>query len=160
MEKKKLLWVDDEIELLRSHIIFLSEKGYEVDTAMNGSDAISAVKEKTYDLIFLDEMMAGMGGLETLGRIKEINSNIPVVMITKSEEETLMNDAIGGRISECPRPMILVSAHSVRAPSCSAAEQASNEVSIARIFIALQTILHASSKASRGLRGKRFSSEP
>ena len=100
MEKKKLLWVDDEIELLRSHIIFLSEKGYDVDTAMNGSDAISAVKEKTYDLIFLDEMMAGMGGLETLGRIKEINSNIPVVMITKSEEESLMNDAIGGRISD------------------------------------------------------------
>jgi len=100
MEKKKLLWVDDEIELLRSHIIFLSEKGYEVDTAMNGSDAISAVKEKTYDLIFLDEMMAGMGGLETLAQIKDINSNIPVVMITKSEEETLMNDAIGGRISD------------------------------------------------------------
>jgi DNA-binding response OmpR family regulator len=100
MDKKKLLWVDDEIELLRSHIIFLSEKGYEVDTAMNGSDAISAVKEKTYDLIFLDEMMAGMGGLETLAQIKEINTNIPVVMITKSEEETLMNDAIGGRISD------------------------------------------------------------
>ena len=58
MEKKKLLWVDDEIELLRSHIIFLSEKGYDVDTATNGSDAISAVKEKNYDLIFLDEMMA------------------------------------------------------------------------------------------------------
>ncbi len=100
MEKKKLLWVDDEIELLRSHIIFLSEKGYEVDTATNGSDAISAVKEKSFDLIFLDEMMAGMGGLETLGQIKEINANIPVVMITKSEEESLMNDAIGGRISD------------------------------------------------------------
>ncbi|HEY6626463.1 MAG TPA: response regulator, partial [Ignavibacteriaceae bacterium] len=89
-----------EIDLLRSHIIFLSEKGYEVDTAMNGSDAIAAVKEKTYDLIFLDEMMAGMGGLETLAQIKDINQNIPVVMITKSEEETLMNDAIGGRISD------------------------------------------------------------
>jgi len=100
MDKKKLLWVDDEIDLLRSHIIFLSEKGYEVDTAMNGSDAIAAVKEKTYDLIFLDEMMAGMGGLETLAQIKDINQNIPVVMITKSEEETLMNDAIGGRISD------------------------------------------------------------
>jgi len=100
MDKKKLLWVDDEIDLLRSHIIFLSEKGYEVDTAMNGSDAIEAVKEKAYDLIFLDEMMAGMGGLETLAQIKDINQNIPVVMITKSEEETLMNDAIGGRISD------------------------------------------------------------
>lgn len=100
MDKRKLLWVDDEIDLLRSHIIFLSEKGYEVDTAMNGSDAIEAVKEKNYDLIFLDEMMAGMGGLETLSQIKEINQNIPVVMITKSEEESLMNDAIGGRISD------------------------------------------------------------
>lgn len=95
-----MLWVDDEIELLRSHIIFLTEKGYEVDTAMNGEDAVSCVKEKPYDLIFLDEMMAGMGGLETLGQIKEINQNIPVVMITKSEEETLMNEAIGGKIQD------------------------------------------------------------
>ncbi len=66
MAGTKLLWVDDEIELLRSHVIFLTEKGYEVDTATNGEDAVSAVKEKPYDLIFLDEMMAGMGGLETL----------------------------------------------------------------------------------------------
>jgi DNA-binding response OmpR family regulator len=100
MTKKRLLWVDDEIELLRSHVIFLTEKGYEVDTAMNGEDAISCVKEKTYDLIFLDEMMAGMGGLETLGRIKEINPGIPVVMITKSEEESLMDEAIGGKIHD------------------------------------------------------------
>ncbi|MBT8379592.1 MAG: response regulator [Ignavibacteria bacterium] len=100
MDKKRLLWVDDEIELLRSHIIFLTEKGYEVDTAMNGEDAVSSVLEKPYDLIFLDEMMAGMGGLETLGRIKEINQNIPVVMVTKSEEETLMDEAIGGKIQD------------------------------------------------------------
>lgn len=100
MNSKKILWVDDEIELLRSHIIFLSEKGYEVDTVTNGEDAISSVKEKNYDLIFLDEMMAGMGGLETLARIKNINNNIPVVMITKSEEESLMNEAIGGKISD------------------------------------------------------------
>ena len=100
MNKKRLLWVDDEIELLRSHIIFLTEKGYEVDTAMNGEDAVSCVKEKSYDLIFLDEMMAGMGGLETLGQIKEINQTIPVVMITKSEEETLMDEAIGGKIQD------------------------------------------------------------
>jgi CheY-like chemotaxis protein len=100
MNAKKILWVDDEIELLRSHIIFLSEKGYEVDTVTNGTDAVSAVKENNYDLIFLDEMMAGMGGLETLGQIKNINSSIPVVMITKSEEETLMNEAIGGKISD------------------------------------------------------------
>jgi len=100
MEPKKLLWVDDEIELLRSHIIFLSEKGYGVDTATNGEDAISAVKENVYDLIFLDEMMAGMGGLETLSKIKTIRPNLPVVMITKSEEESLMNEAIGGKITD------------------------------------------------------------
>jgi len=97
---KKILWVDDEIELLRSHIIFLSEKGFEVDTVTNGEDAVSSVKENSYDLIFLDEMMAGKGGLETLGEIKEINSNIPVVMITKNEEESLMNEAIGGKIDD------------------------------------------------------------
>lgn len=100
MNRKKILWVDDEIELLRSHIIFLSEKGYDVDTLTNGIDAISSVKEKNYDLIFLDEMMPGMGGLETLGQIKNLFPSIPVVMITKSEEETLMNEAIGGKISD------------------------------------------------------------
>jgi DNA-binding response OmpR family regulator len=100
MKSKKILWVDDEIELLRSHIIFLSEKGFDVDTVTNGEDAISSVKDVTYDLIFLDEMMAGMGGLETLGQIKDLNPNLPVVMITKNEEESLMNEAIGGKISD------------------------------------------------------------
>ena len=100
MKRHKILWVDDEIELLRSHIIFLNEKGYEVQTATNGEDAISEVKESPYDLIFLDEMMAGLGGLETLAQIKEINPNIPVVMVTKSEEESLMHDAIGSKISD------------------------------------------------------------
>ncbi len=100
MKKNKILWVDDEIELLRSHIIFLNEKGYEVATVTNGQDAISEVREKQFDLIFLDEMMAGIGGLETLAQIKEINPNIPVVMITKSEEESLMHDAIGGKITD------------------------------------------------------------
>ena len=100
MKLGNILWVDDEIELLRSHIIFLSEKGYEVDTVTNGEDAISSVKEKSYDLIFLDEMMAGIGGLETLAEIKNVNPNIPVVMITKNEEESLMNEAIGGKIDD------------------------------------------------------------
>ncbi len=100
MNEKKILWVDDEIELLRSHIIFLSEKGYNVDTVTNGEDAVSSVRDKEYDLIFLDEMMAGMGGLATLSQIKDINPNIPVVMITKSEEETLMDEAIGGKIND------------------------------------------------------------
>ncbi|MGE5806514.1 MAG: response regulator [Ignavibacteria bacterium] len=98
MKNKKILWVDDEIELLKSHVIFLSEKGYDVDTVTNGEDAVSQVKDKPYDLIFLDEMMAGMGGLETLGQIKDFDPNIPVVMITKNEEEALMNEAIGGKI--------------------------------------------------------------
>ncbi len=100
MRPSRILWIDDEIELLRSHIIFLNEKGYEVDTVANGNDAIDQVKSKNYDLIFLDEMMPGMGGLETLARIKEINPNIPVVMVTKSEEESLMNEAIGSKISD------------------------------------------------------------
>ncbi len=100
MADKKILWIDDEIELLRSHIIFLSEKGFDVDTVTNGEDAISSVKETGYDLIFLDEMMPGMGGLETLGQLKDINPNIPVVMVTKNEEETLMDDAIGGKIAD------------------------------------------------------------
>ena len=100
MKSKKILWVDDEIDLLRSHVIFLAEKGYDVQTVTNGEDAVSKVEEQQFDLIFLDEMMPGMGGLETLSRIKEINPNIPVVMVTKSEEESLMNDAIGGKISD------------------------------------------------------------
>ncbi len=100
MKSNKILWVDDEIELFRSHIIFLNEKGYEVETATNGEDAISMVKSKSFDLIFLDEMMSGLGGLETLSQIKEIKPNLPVVMVTKSEEESLMNDAIGSKISD------------------------------------------------------------
>ncbi len=100
MKKGKILWVDDEIELLKSHIIFLSEKGYEVETVTNGEDALSEIKNKNYDLIFLDEMMPGMGGLETLSEIKKISPNTPVVMITKSEEESLMNDAIGSQITD------------------------------------------------------------
>jgi CheY-like chemotaxis protein len=99
-KNKRILWVDDEIELLRSHVIFLSEKGYDVNTVTNGEDAINEVEQNQYDLIFLDEMMPGMGGLETLGHIKEIKPNIPVVMVTKSEEESLMNDAIGGKITD------------------------------------------------------------
>lgn len=100
MRKSRILWVDDEIELLRSHIFFLTDKGYEVETATNGEDAVSVVKDRNFDLIFLDEMMAGKGGLQTLSEIKEIDPNIPVVMITKSEEESLMHDAIGGKIAD------------------------------------------------------------
>ncbi len=100
MSKGKLLWVDDEIELLRSHILFLNEKGYTVDTATNGEDALAMISENQYDLILLDEMMTGMGGLETLSKIKEISPSLPVVMITKNEEESLMEEAIGSKISD------------------------------------------------------------
>jgi CheY-like chemotaxis protein len=98
--KGKILWVDDEIDLLRSHIRFLTEKGYSVDTATNGEDAISMVKETGFDLVFLDEMMAGMGGLRTLAEIKDMRPSLPVVMITKNEEESLMEEAIGVKISD------------------------------------------------------------
>ncbi len=99
-QKGKVLWVDDEIELLRPHVRFLIEKGYAVETATNGEDAIAMVKEAEYDLVFLDEMMSGMGGLRTLAEIKELRPALPVVMITKNEEETLMEEAIGSKISD------------------------------------------------------------
>ncbi len=100
MNKPRILWTDDEIDLLRAHIIFLEEKGYEVDTANNGSDAIEKVKTEFYDIIFLDENMPGLTGLETLTEIKAISPNIPVVMITKSEEENIMDEAVGSKIAD------------------------------------------------------------
>ena len=95
-----LLWVDDEIELLKAHIIFLQKKGYEVITVSNGSDAIDQCRQHTFDLILLDEMMPGLTGLETLAQIKEILPATPVVMVTKSEEENIMNQAIGSKIAD------------------------------------------------------------
>lgn len=95
-----LLWIDDEIELLRAHILFLKGKGYEVDTAINGRDALDRCREHNYDLILLDENMPGLTGLETLGLIKELQPTVPVVMVTKSEEEDIMNQAIGAKIAD------------------------------------------------------------
>lgn len=95
-----LLWVDDEIELLKAYIIFLEKKGYEVVTATNGRDAVDMCAERPFDLIFLDENMPGLSGLETLTMIKEMNNTIPVVMVTKSEEENIMNQAIGSKIDD------------------------------------------------------------
>lgn len=95
-----LLWIDDEIEMLRAHILFLKGKGYEVDTASNGRDAIDRCRERSYDLILLDENMPGLTGLETLTLIKEVQSTVPVVMVTKSEEEDIMNQAIGAKIAD------------------------------------------------------------
>lgn len=98
--KGRILWVDDEIELLRSHILLLSEKGYSVETSTNGEDAVEMVRARPFDLVFLDEMMAGMGGLRTLSVMKDIRPELPIVMITKSEDEGLMEEAIGVKISD------------------------------------------------------------
>ena len=100
MKQKTILWVDDEIELLRSHVIFLTEKGFNVLTVTNGLDALETIDESEVDLVFLDEMMPGMGGLEVLGKIKDKKPSIPVVMITKNEEESVMVDAIGSKIDD------------------------------------------------------------
>ena len=99
MKKNRILWTDDEVEALRSHIIFLEEKGYEIDTCSNGNDTLDLVKQNPYDIIFLDENMPGLSGIETLRQIKEIRTDIPVVMITKSEEEDIMEAAIGLEIT-------------------------------------------------------------
>ncbi len=100
MSNGTLLWVDDEIELLKAYIIFLEKKGYEVVTATNGRDAVDMCAERPFDLIFLDENMPGLSGLETLTMIKEMNNTVPVVMVTKSEEENIMNQAIGSKIDD------------------------------------------------------------
>lgn len=96
----RLLWADDEIELLNAHIIFLRNKGYEVNTVTNGLDAIEACKTTSFDLILLDENMPGLTGLETLSVIKEMHPSTPVVMVTKSEEENIMEQAIGSKIAD------------------------------------------------------------
>ena len=100
MNNGLLLWVDDEVELLKAHIIFLEKKGYQVVTVSNGADAIEQCRQQTFDLILLDEMMPGLSGLETLQQIKDIQPSTPVVMCTKSEEEDIMNQAIGSKIAD------------------------------------------------------------
>ena len=100
MQLATILWADDEIDLLKPHILFLNEKGYQIDTATNGNDALNIFKTKDFDIVFLDENMPGLTGLETLSKLKSINPDIPVVMITKSEEEYLMEDAIGFKIDD------------------------------------------------------------
>ena len=100
MTNGQLLWVDDEVELLKAHIIFLEKKGYEVTCASNGTDAIDLCSERSFDLVLLDEQMPGLSGLETLHRIKQIAPATPVVMVTKSEEENIMEQAIGQKIAD------------------------------------------------------------
>ena len=98
--KIHILWTDDEIDLLKPYIMFLEEKEYKVTTCTNGVDALKLVEEEDFDLIFLDENMPGLSGLETLERIKILTPSTPVVMITKSEEEDIMDEALGGKISD------------------------------------------------------------
>lgn len=102
MENISILWADDEIDLLKPHIMFLKDKGYNVITTNNGVEAIEIIKSQPFDfdIVFLDEQMPGLSGIETLMQIKKLYPNLPVVMITKSEEETIMEDAIGSNISD------------------------------------------------------------
>ena len=100
MNNGLLLWVDDEIEQLRAHILFLEKKGYEVVTVSNGTDAIDLCKERNFDLVLLDEHMPGLSGLETLQKLKELQPSLSIVMVTKSEEENIMNQAIGQKIAD------------------------------------------------------------
>lgn len=100
MDKISILWADDEIDLLKPHILFLREKGYEVATANSGDGALDLFQKEDFDIVFLDENMPGLSGLETLSRIKALRSDIPVIMITKSEEEHIMEDAIGSKIAD------------------------------------------------------------
>ena len=95
-----LLWVDDEIEQLKAHLLFLEKKGYEVVTVSNGTDAIDLCASRSFDLVLLDEQMPGLSGLETLRHIKELQPALPVVMVTKSEEENIMEQAIGQKIAD------------------------------------------------------------
>ena len=100
MKPVNILWADDEIELLKPHILFLEEKGCRVRSTVSGTDALAALGEETFDLVFLDENMPGVGGIETLLEIKRKYPSLPVVMITKSEEEDLMEQAIGKQIAD------------------------------------------------------------
>ncbi|MFV7235577.1 MULTISPECIES: bifunctional response regulator/alkaline phosphatase family protein [Flavobacterium] len=100
MDKIKILWVDDEIDLLKPHILFLEKKNYEVTTCNNGRDAVDIFEENNFDIVFLDENMPGMSGLETLSEMKEKKSSVPMIMITKSEEEYIMEEAIGSKIAD------------------------------------------------------------
>ena len=99
-KQMKILWVDDEIDLLKSFVFFLEERNYDVDTCNNGNDAIEKVLENKYDMVILDEMMPGLDGLTTLQEIKRINPSIPIIMVTKSEEEGLMDKAIASQIAD------------------------------------------------------------
>ncbi len=96
----RILWVDDEVELLKPHFLFLEERGYDLTPCNSGQDALELIKRERFQVIMLDENMPGLSGIETLNEIKISLPNIPVLMITKNEEEELMEQAIGSKISD------------------------------------------------------------
>ena len=100
MNNYSILWADDEIDLLKPHIMFLRSRGYDVTTANNGHDVIDLLQQQQFDVIILDENMPGLTGLETLSAIKQTAPHIPVIMITKSEEENIMDQAVGNKIAD------------------------------------------------------------
>ena len=100
MIKTNILWVDDEVDLLKPHIIFLENKNFLIQTCNNGSDAVEMIRNENFDAVLLDENMPGLNGIETLSLMRDINTTIPIIMITKSEEENIMDDAIGNKISD------------------------------------------------------------
>ena len=100
MKNSSILWIDDEVEHLTSHFIFLKEKGYQPTACTNGNEALDLVAQNDYDVVLLDENMPGMSGLETLAALKAAHPQLPIVMITKNEEEVVMNEALGGKISD------------------------------------------------------------
>ena len=96
----RILWADDEIDLLKPHVLFLESKGFHMTPVNSGVEALDLLATDVFDLVFLDEQMPGLNGLETLQRIKEQRPHLPVIMITKSEEEQIMEEAIGSKISD------------------------------------------------------------
>jgi len=100
MDRINVLWADDEIDLLKPHMLFLKDKGYDVSPATSGDEALELVEKNDFSVVLLDENMPGLSGLETLNRLKAKHPSLPVIMITKSEEEHLMENAIGSKISD------------------------------------------------------------
>ena len=100
MQPIQILWVDDEVDLLKPHFLFLASRGYEAHACTNGQEALELVNERHFDVVLLDENMPGLNGLETLGLLKAEHPSLPVIMVTKNEEEHIMEDAIGSKISD------------------------------------------------------------
>ena len=123
MQRYSILWADDEIDLLKPHILFLEQRGYDITPVNSGSDAVEMCEERHFDAVFLDENMPGMSGLEALGLIKNNKPNLPVVMITKNEEEHIMEEAIGSKIADYPAPVSSNASHPAHAESVYAAHR-------------------------------------